>query len=46
MKRRASEKEKVALEWCWYGSVNTTFRTVLARLVMEKNELEVGGLKT
>ena len=46
MRRRASEKEKVALEWYYYSNTNTTFRTMLARLVTEKNELEVGGLKT
>ena len=46
MRRRASEKEKVALEWCYYSNTNTTYRTMLARLVTEKNELEVGGLKT
>ena len=38
MRRRAGEKEKVALEWYYYISTNTTYRTVLARLVMEKNE--------
>ena len=32
MRRRGREKEKVALEGCWYASMNTTFRTVLARL--------------
>jgi len=26
--------------------MNTTFRTVLARLVMRKNEFEVGGLNS
>ena len=46
MRRRGREKEKVALEECWCVSMNTTFRTVLARLVMRKNEFEVGGLNS
>ena len=32
MGRRAGEQEKVVLEWCWYGSVNGSERTMLARL--------------
>ena len=39
-------EEEVALGRCWCVSMNTTFRTVLARLVMRKNEFEVGGLNS
>ena len=46
MRRRGREKEKVGIEGCWYRSMNTTFRMVLARLVMRKNEFEVGGLNS
>ena len=46
MRRRDREEEEVALEGCQYRSMNTTFRTVLARLVMRKNEFEVGGLNS
>ena len=32
IRRRGREKEEVALEWCWYRSVNGSERRRLARM--------------
>ena len=41
MRRRDREQEEVALGRCWCVSMNTTFRTLLARVGMRGEALVV-----
>ena len=41
MRRRDREEEEVALGRCWCGRVNTTFRTLIARVCMRGEALVV-----
>ena len=41
MRRRDREQEEVALGRCWFVSMNTTFRTLLARVCMRGEALVV-----
>ena len=41
MRRRGREQEEVALGRCWCVSMNTTFRTLIARLSMRGEALVV-----
>ena len=41
MRRRGREQEEVALGRCWCVSMNTTFRTLLARVGMRGEALVV-----
>ena len=42
MRRRDREEEEVALGRCWCVSMNTTFRTLIARVSMRGEALIVG----
>ena len=41
MRRSDREEEEVALGRCWCGRVNTTFRTLIARVGMREEALVV-----